>query len=350
MMRKLVMCVGYVSYAVGFQVSNDRNLPDDPFQGHFVARGPIHNPRMLAMRGCSGSSAVMVFARNLLRYHGIPVPSAALPKVVHGEAKAPAGPGWPAELLNPKYNWFLSSAAGNMGKAMEMANAEMMRTNQTLFFKGMVQNLQGDCAGVDQWASLKPSFQKLDMFAVIGTRVNMLDEVICQVKDCFHPADGVPVDANGKESELCFNRRGDSINHPVSKLNSNTAEIPTPSEEYKAKLNVRVLHRLIDKEYELIDGARESLESIGIFPKTVTEEDLLDFQTPMPGAFERAVTAWSVLLESLGVTPDEKIVREFLKQYRGTYHDKATHADTIYNFHEVKAALQNTEYAHLIRE
>eukprot|EP00927_Polykrikos_kofoidii_P017728 TRINITY_DN180_c0_g1_i3.p1 TRINITY_DN180_c0_g1~~TRINITY_DN180_c0_g1_i3.p1 ORF type:complete len:369 (-),score=53.14 TRINITY_DN180_c0_g1_i3:38-1081(-) len=347
----MVMCrlFGYavfLSCVIGLQV----DLPADPFSGNFAARGPVHNPRMLVMRGCSGSSAVMVFARNLLRYHGIPVPRASLPVVVNGVAKAPLGPGWPAELLNPKYNWFLSSAAGNMGKAMEMANAEMMRTNRTLFFKGMVQNLQGDGAGVDQWESLKPSFQKLDMFAVIGTRVNMLDEVICQVKDCFHPADGVPVDASGKESELCFNRRGDAIKHPVSKSNSKPAEIPAPAEEYKAKLNVRVLHRLIDKEYELIDGARESLESIGIFPKTVTEEDLLDFQTPMPGAFKRAVTAWSVLLESLGVTPDKNIVREFLQQYRGTYHDKPTHADTIYNFHEVKAALQNTQYAHLIRE
>eukprot|EP00927_Polykrikos_kofoidii_P017725 TRINITY_DN180_c0_g1_i12.p1 TRINITY_DN180_c0_g1~~TRINITY_DN180_c0_g1_i12.p1 ORF type:complete len:369 (-),score=51.92 TRINITY_DN180_c0_g1_i12:174-1217(-) len=347
----MVMCrlFGYavfLSCVIGLQV----DLPADPFSGNFAARGPVHNPRMLVMRGCSGSSAVMVFARNLLRYHGIPVPRASLPVVVNGVAKAPLGPGWPAELLNPKYNWFLSSAAGNMGKAMEMANAEMMRTNRTLFFKGMVQNLQGDGAGVDQWESLKPSFQKLDMFAVIGTRVNMLDEVICQVKDCFHPADGVPVDARGKESDVCFNRRGDAIKHPVSKLKSKPAEIHTRAEVYKAKLNVRVLHRLIDKEYELIDGARESLESIGIFPKTVTEEDLLDFQTPMPGAFKRAVTAWSVLLESLGVTPDEKIVREFLKQYRGTYHDKPTHADTIYNFHEVKAALQNTEYAHLIRE
>merc|ERR1719444_621234 len=85
--------------------------------------------------------------------------------------------------------------------------AALMRTNQTLFFKGMVQNLQGDGVGVDQWAALMPSFKKLDMFAVIGTRVNMLDEVICQVKDCFHRAVGVPVDANGTQSELCFNRR-----------------------------------------------------------------------------------------------------------------------------------------------
>ena len=235
-----------------------------------------------------------------------------------------------------------------MGRAMEFANAEMMRTNQTLFFKGMVQYLQGDGVVYDQWASLKPSFQKLDMFTVIGTRVNMLDEVICQVKDCFQPIGGVPVDARGRESELCFNRRGDTSKNPVSM--SRSEETPILAEEYKAKLNVQVLHRLIDKEYQLIDFARKNLESIGLFPKTVTEEDLLDFQTPMPGAFERAIKAWSVLLESLGVTVDENIVREFLQQYRNTYHDKPIHEDMIFNFREVKAALQNTKYEHLIRE
>jgi hypothetical protein len=288
----------------------------------------------------------------LLRYHGIPVPRASLPVVVNGVAKAPLGPGWPAELLNPKSNWFLSKAGGNMGKAMQTADAELRRTNRTLFFKGMVQYMQGNGAVYDQWDSLKDSFNHLRMFAVIGTRANMLDEVICQVKDCFQPLYGAPVDADGKESGLCFNRRGDTTKSPVSEktLKLTQAAAPTPAKEYKAKLNAKLVRRFIDKEYDFITAARKNLESIGIFPKTVTEEDLLDFQTPMPGAFERAVAAWTVLLESLGVKPNKHIIREFLQRYRETYHDKPTHSDMIYNFDAVKAALNNTKYAHLIRE
>jgi hypothetical protein len=284
----------------------------------------------------------------LLQNHGIPVPTGSNGRVINGKPAPPNGPGWPAELLSRKTNWFLEDADNDLGKAMELAAVEMTRTNQTLFFKGMIKSLQGTGHRDDEWASLKSTLKKLNLFAVIGTRANMLDEIVCQVRDCFQPRYGSPVDRHGQESDLCFKRRGAPTN-PTSKKKLTEKDETSANTVYKAKLDTDSLVRNIENEIKVVDIARKNLESIGLFPKTVAAEDLLGFQSPVPGAFERAEAAWSVFLQSLGVTPDEKIVESFLREYRNTYPEPPDHVDVIYNFDEVKAKLNDTEYAHFIR-
>lgn len=333
----------------GVQVSND--LPNSPFKKTFLARGLVDNPRLLVSRGCSGSSAMMVLARSLLRYHGIPVPKAGMRRIVGNKPAQPLGSGLPAELLNRHTNWFLDEAHDDLGKAMLLAAEYIAKTNQTLFFKGMLQTLQGTGADGDEWASLKHVFKKLNMYAVIGTRENMLDEVICQVKDCFQTVSGFPVDQNGQESDLCFSRRGAPVN-PISQLKQtevSTAESTTFNKIYKAKLHPGNLINRIEYEYGLVDIVRKNLESIGLSPAIVAEEDLLGFQAPVHGAFDKAVTAWSVFLESLGVTPETRIVRSLLRRYRNTHPKPPNHVDVIFNFDAVRAALNNTKYANLLR-
>jgi hypothetical protein len=290
-----------------------------------------------------------VFTRSLLRYHGIPVPPASNSRVVNGKPAPPIGRGWPSELLSRGTNWFLEKANDDMGKALELAATEMTRMNQTLFVKGMIKSLQGTGEGGDEWASLKPMFEKLNMFAVIGTRANMLDQIVCQVKDCFVATYGSPVDEHGQESDLCFKRRGDVTENPTSKEKLTEKDETSVSTVYKAKIEANLLVRHIEIELKVVDIARKNLESAGIFPKTVFAEDLLGFQTPVPTAFKRAVAAWSVLLQSLGVSPDEEIVESFLWRYRNTYPEPPDHVDVIYNFDEVRDTLNGTEYAHFIR-
>jgi len=192
------------------------HLVQDPFVVNFQARGEIERPRLLAMRGCSGSSAIRVYARTLLKYHGIPVPAAALPNIVDGEPKAPHTRGLPAELLNPKINWMYKEAGNDIGKAMEMQNERTRSRGQTLFFKGMLQHMQGVNTGADEWESLAEPFKRMQLQAVIGTRDNMLDEVICQVKDCFQQDYGVPVTKDGEPSSLCFDRRAGEAGPPTA--------------------------------------------------------------------------------------------------------------------------------------
>eukprot|EP00927_Polykrikos_kofoidii_P050045 TRINITY_DN43_c0_g1_i3.p1 TRINITY_DN43_c0_g1~~TRINITY_DN43_c0_g1_i3.p1 ORF type:complete len:351 (-),score=44.81 TRINITY_DN43_c0_g1_i3:24-1076(-) len=345
MSTRLLVNVIWATCTVGKQISGDFQ---HAFQSEFKARGSVNRPRMLVSRGCSGSSAISVFTRSLLQNHGIPVPTGSNGRVINGKPAPPNGLGWPAELLSRKTNWFLEKADNDLGKAMELAAVEMTRTNQTLFFKGMIKSLQGTGYRGDEWASLKSTLKKLNVFAVIGTRANMLDEIVCQVRDCFQPRYGSPVDRHGQETNLCFKRRGAPTN-PTSKEKLTEKDETSVSTVYKAKLEANLLVRHIEIELKVVDIARKNLESAGIFPKTVFAEDLLGFQTPVPTAFKRAVAAWSVLLQSLGVSPDEEIVESFLWRYRNTYPEPPDHVDVIYNFAEVRAELNQTDYAHFIR-
>merc|ERR1719356_2085016 len=73
-----------------------------------------------------------------------------------------------------------------------------------MFFKGMVEEIVDD----DIWPEVKPSFQRMNVLTVLGARRNMLDQVICQVNDCFKQEYGIPVEAGtGERSHLCFKRR-----------------------------------------------------------------------------------------------------------------------------------------------
>jgi len=367
-------------------------LPDDPFEVTYKARGEIQRPRMLAMRGCSGSSAVMVFARNLLKFHGIPVPRAAEPRFDDNHKALPPldRTALTAELLNPEINFMYY---GDIGKAMVKVDDMIRARNQTLFFKGMIQHLQGDQAaeglrGDDEVDELKDEFKQLNMYTLLGSRTNMLDQVICQVKDCFQDTYGAPVDAkSGKESDLCFARRGD-VSQPTAAVGKHSLvnKHPHPSEkhngkspilrhsvgsdarsevevalnssawfwaggdDYKAELNISNLMTSIDTEYEYVENARKSLVSLGYKFETVNEEDLLEFQTPMKGAFKRAVTAWTTLLKSFGVTPSKYLVTQFLSKYAKTYHNPPGHKDVIYNFDEVQKALKGSKYERLLRK
>jgi hypothetical protein len=243
---------------------------------------------------------MMVLARNLLRYHGIPVPPAGLRRVIHDKPALPIGRGWPAEVLSRHTNWFLDEANNDIGLAMLLAAEAIAKTNQTLFFEGMVQSFQGTGETGDDWATLKEVLPKLDMFAVIGTRANMLDEVICQINDCFQTSCGFPVDQNGQESDLCFDRRGAPRNS-ISKLRltkeNRPANVPSFNKIYRVKLYADHLIDQIETEYRLVDVARKNLESIGLSPEKVPEEDLHGFQPPVYGAIDKAVTALSILHE-----------------------------------------------------
>jgi len=346
-------------------------LVDDPFTVDFSPHGEPGKPRMLAMRGCSGSSAIMVYARNLLRYHGIPVPAASEVNFDDDhKATEPIDRGLYAELLNPKVNWLFKDAGNDIGKAMDMQNERIRTKNQTLFFKGMIQHMQGNSKGPDEWASLKPTFQKLGLFAVLGARKNMLDQVICQVKDCFQEDYGVPMDADGKESELCFHRRGAQDNPTaVNKMDENPTTDQmlgaTRDQEnkldvknafymeddiYRAKLRPEHLLRSIQRELTKVGYAKIHLENLDPNVKTIYEEDLLEFQTPIEGAFDRAVGAWCDLLTSLGATPDKTIVTKFLAQYANTYHEPPAHWQVIWNYDEIKKIMKTSEYAHMLRE
>lgn len=343
-----------------------RNPENDPnedllraFDTFYAPRGSITNPRMLVMRGCSGSSAIMLFARTLLRLHGIPVPSAWEIKFdANGKPIPPleleGTQAWPAELLKSRINWFYDQAHEDMGEAMRLANNKIRSYNQTLFFKGMAQEI----ASEKLWASLKKPFVDMKVLAVFSARANMLDQVICQIKDCFHDEYGYPADpATGEESTLCFDRRDKNI---VAKSEAEllalrprgrllATSVSGFSADYKANVFTEDLLKHLEREENFLQDARNHLN--GSVPYLeVSEEDLLEFETDIPGAMERGVSAWGKLLESFGVEPDYKVIADFIGKFAKTYPRDPPHSSLIYNWQRVKQTLKGTDYFKYWRE
>jgi len=336
--------------------------------GDLAQGDDIRRPRMLAMRGCSGSSAVSVFARALLRLHGIPTPEGGNPmRDENGDVQVPPEwKGWPAELLKPETNWYAKDSK-DMGEAMLKMNDLAESYNKTLFFKGMSQYMLGDKSKNDEWADLLPAFRKLNMYGVIAKRQNLLDVVVCQIKDCFQASYGYPVDAKtGKQSDACFSRRGDIHSNPTA-IKEGDVELvakrkhkshgylfePDSEEEEEVKAYVRpnMIKLAIDREHEFTKMARHNLnKQLELNASVIYEEDLLDFQAPYDDGLKRAVPAWAMALESWGVTPDPHLIKTFLKQYQNTYHVQPPHSEVIDNIDEVIEALSDTFYAKFIRE
>merc|ERR1719433_1202696 len=327
-------------------------LPADPFGPSFVAKGDTVTPRMLSMHGCSGSSAILIFTRQLLRYHGVPSPACGIPQVSeHGEPIPVES--WPSEALNPQKNWLYEKSGNDIGTAIDSMNDLVVKQNESFLFKGMGQHLQGDGSKDDEWASLKPVFEKLHIYSVVGTRENMLDQVVCSIKDCIEPTYGYSVDANGNKANLCMERRGDTDNpygtNKATLLQSLYAERRGSDDNYKAHVDIEGLITRFEREWNFIENAQRNLNALGRPVNLVTVEDLTEFQTDMPGAFERGVAAWTSLLTSLGVVPDDWVVRSFLKRYANTRPAPPPHSDVIYNYDAVEKALRGTKYEKYLR-
>merc|ERR1740117_2875704 len=105
------------------------------------------------------------------------------------------------------------------------------------------------------------------MYAVVGQRHNVLDQVICQIKDCFQDGYGYPVDSKGNQSDVCFGRRDLSpVDAPADKaLIRKRDQIDEDSKKYlfqgrgddfKAHVNTVKLIEHIETEKEALKNTR----------------------------------------------------------------------------------------------
>lgn len=167
-----------------------------------------------------------------------------------------------------------------------------------------------------------------DIPIVPARRTNLIDKVICSVKDCIdHGQLGHPV-YKGERSDLCFARR--------QELKGADAEL-----DYKAWLDVNVL------QDHLEDMMRRDEEPNVIFgrklPQEVTYEKLMQVEYPdsdATGEFDDGVREWMTLLDGLQVRDvSSESVATCLRPLIGTWHRPMSHKDEVENFEEVKELL-----------
>jgi len=268
---------------------------------------------MILQRGCTCSSTVMQYARELLPDQGVPIFKTSI-----------------KELLR----------SNNLEKLpWHESGDDLVATVQ----RGLDQTSQDGLAmifntfrmvNVSSRKSLNDVLLEHGTRAVIVHRQNVLDTLVCEVRDCFKGGEGssraprgYPVDLSGEPNDICFLRRG-----------PDGGGIKT-----KAVINVTNMFDHMKEAMTYPTEQKEVLSGLG-FPdaEVVTAEDLLGHEysaNNLPASF----AAWKKLLRSFGITPNGPKLTRFLSSRVNTYSAPESHRDSIWNLEAVKKEMEKSE-------
>ena len=300
-------------------LGNDEGLShqDEPFAAFtsLLQGSQRLRPRIVHTTACSESSALMRYAGEVLALHGIDVDT-SLPEELFKREKNPASLDFAKQGKNTSVN-----------TAFEVMAARVARQNQTLLIKDMSPH----------WASsvsLK-ALRNLGAYSTHASRANYLDQLVCQVRDCFGPEEvraGVAMNTStGNESTMCFARR----------------QLP-PTDQPKALLNTsNLIHQLRDRKLD----AQDAQDAQDALTELFVTEQLLEFEfSDSDDGVERSLQEWKRLMLELGVDDfKDDDVRKLFNSHRGEQQPQSLHRETIYNLNEVAATLKGTEFEYLLR-
>jgi len=279
-------------------------------------------PRMLASLGCDGSTAILVHAYKILPLHGIN-----------------PGESGQKELLDPQRNPFITDDNKDIVVAMQRLADERRQAGTTLVFKSIFKR--------DHVATLDSRMvHDMGVRAVLSVRRNVLDKLVCMVRDCFlnewwhddvsisDTQYGYPVNDQGRLNRMCFNRRASDA--------PNSTRAMLVASELKSNLDW-----LVSQE----DDAFEELKAAGYNAPRVVYEDMLAFEQDA-AKIPVSVQAWSATLEAWGVKPNLETIEQYMRNNANTQELPEKHFRLIYNMNEVKDALQEagTNYLGFLRE
>ena len=272
--------------------------------------------------GCSGSSALVHLTRELLRAHGF--------LTLEGKS----------EIIKPEKNKFYESAKQTLAP-----NGE--KVSKTKVVREMMHQTLQHVEDSDMTAIFKLGPRKtaiafgenglleLGVKFIHFYRSNLLDHVLCEVRDCQLRGKrvGYPVfPANGTRTDICFGRRRTHV-------------------KVKAYLNVSATVAYMKHWDERMAGEQASLPYDRLETgERYSAEDLYGFEyTQDEDMFDRSRSEWMRLLSRVIDSPDETTVNDFLRKYQGT-RTPHPHYDIIYNYAETVAALKEAQLDHYLIE
>jgi len=226
-----------------------------------------------------------------------------------------------AKELAPKE----SSTIDMIVNATLMLKQEAFQNGQTVVYKW------GD-GGI-----LKPLMHRTRGNLLFGYmyRKNLLDRVVCTVKDCFPggAAFGYPVFAiNGSKTDLCFNRR--------------------KTGRAKTKAYIFSIESMIESIRNLEKQTQKKLKAFD-FPFQVTYEDLTEFEyMDEDSVWSTSLNAWTRMLSTYvannWTSEDAKLLKDMMHPMRNT-RNMSHHEDVIQNYEEVFEALRKAGMGGYIR-
>jgi len=292
--------------------ADDVSRPNQVLKAEDIAR-----PRILGANRCGGSTWVQSTARALLSAHGL----------VHWN-----GPFEFWDLIYPKTQpWKKeSSSQGEFERVFTMAG----RNNSALALK-----IEPDDPS---WA--REILRNKGAQVILTTRENPLDNLICNVKDCFDPSKsgndwGFPVNATtGEQSSLCFGARHLPKSVAQPKVLLHTANLSAALAEYDAQLN-RTVATWVQDGFASDNLPVVTLEDLSVFQY----KDDLDTGS----VSEVSIAAWSKVMTAFGIKPDRATITDLLRPMAQTVPPHST-ADAVYNIEEVTSELERLNRTDLL--
>lgn len=274
--------------------------------------------------------------------------------------------GWEYELLNPAKNPFFNHSVQKHGtaaataRALEAIHDDAKKRRSVLLFNGAPGYLSEAVAAV---------LRRREALLVHAWRRNVLDTLVCEVRDCFaHTTPtgkragaagtlGWPVDARtGARSSACFEqRRSKRANSSAAATTAAAAAMgPTKAHLNISSLDVGLLP--LDSPARLASFLRSRRLAATI---SLSTEDLSDFSLAAQSREEaqmqlrRSAAAWERALTAWGVPTNAEQLSRLLaaERDRATPHVITPHTQTISNVAEVEETLRRAgpAYAALVR-
>ena len=298
------------------------------------------NPLSIITLGCSGSSALIKFSREVLTAHGITMATGdeeifyrhknrywdtAVNKLIdegyatHDDIAEKAVP---QDLhATEAYPYFDKVIVEAVDQTI------LSHGNKTLLFKSKPPKVlqQRNC-------TVAKALNKLGVKFAYFYRHNILDFAVCMARDCFNSRRqyGYPVFAtNGTRTDLCFKRRRSDI-------------------KVKAHMNV---NNLVEYIHDEESSRRQSIKVLRNFTEAgeaFVNEELYAYEyTSDEDTFVKSLQLWTKLL-SFATDIDETILTRLMKQYQNKLQLRP-HSDVIANINEVTSVLKDAGLDHYIR-
>ena len=286
-----------------------------------IALPPDGHPRGLIVSPCSGSSATIQFTKRILQAHGYNVshggqPILHKPKKILDVAK---------ERLQTKMKKDQEpTLSETLGETFQVFNERATKNGKIFLFK--IHYLFDD--------EITESLEQLGTKFALSYRNNVLDRAICASRDCFAQGTlGHQVYTNGTRADTCFDRR--NINNETFLANFNDTKSLLSKMRKWASEDVA-----LKNEYKRFYDPGEA----------VAYEDLFEFEyTDSDEVFQQSIQAWSRFLRGLADI-NIPILENVLIKHKNSLQATPPYHEVIYNFDEVKAAIEGSEFEHFFSQ
>lgn len=293
------------------------------------------SPRVILMLGCSGSTTVNNFLYKVLRDHGIVIHDFRYKseKMEYANFEMLTERNIPAHIRDEVNEWYKSldvtrpDPKTKIIEELRRLNEELSEQNEVLMVKTATRDMEYITAFQDRFDA---SFTSI-------YRSNMLDVLICFIKDCFSwevmDSLGYMTFENGTRADVCDERRKDEFK----------------SLKLSVHLETKVLIDHIQK-LELQNQERIDISTPLVYPsKPQTSEDLFAYEfTSDEDTFQMSLNAWIMALRPLVTTVQPEILESRMRPTQST-RSHPNYSDEIENYLEVYSALEKAGKLHFLR-